>query len=128
MDMLFIGTQVALPHVNAGRLRVLALTGAKRWKGMPDVPTMQEAGLKGYENSSWSAVAAPAGTPPAIIARLHKEFVEILRMPDIQKRHAEVGAEIIGSTPEQYHAYLKSELAKFEKLVKAAGIKAAAGG
>ena len=62
------------------------------------------------------------------VARLHKEFVEILRMPDIQRRHAEVGAEIIASTPEQYHAYLKSELAKFAKRVKAAGIKAAAGG
>jgi tripartite-type tricarboxylate transporter receptor subunit TctC len=64
----------------------------------------------------------------AAVARLHKEFVEILKMQDIQKRHAEVGAEIIASTPEQYHAYLKSELAKFAKLVKAAGIKAAAGG
>ena len=71
--------------------------------------------LKGYENSSWSAVAAPANTPPAIIGRLHKEFMEILSMPDIQKRHADVGAEIIASTPEQFHAYLKSELAEVEK-------------
>ena len=84
--------------------------------------------MKGYENSSWSAVGAPANTPPAIIGRLYKEFMEILRMPDIQKRHEEVGAEIIASTPEQFHAYLKSEVAKFGKLVKAAGIKAAAGG
>ena len=116
------------PFVKTGRVRALATTGAKRSPALPDLPTLDEAGLKGYENSSWSAVAAPAGTPPAIISRLNKEFIEILRMPDIQKRHAEVGAEIIASTPEQFHAYLKSELAKFSKLVKAAGIKAATGG
>ena len=128
IQVLFNNLISTTPHVKSGRVRGLATTGAKRSLALPDLPTLDEAGLKGYENSSWSAVAAPAGTPPAIIARLHKEFMEILRMPDIQKRHAEVGAEIIASTPEQYHAYLKSELAKFAKLVKAAGIKAAAGG
>ncbi|MFN7088039.1 MAG: tripartite tricarboxylate transporter substrate-binding protein, partial [Burkholderiales bacterium] len=84
--------------------------------------------VPGYENSSWSAVAAPAGTPKPILARLHQEFAEILKMPDIQQRHADVGAQIIGGTPEQFHAYLKAEVEKFGKLVKAAGIKAAAGG
>jgi tripartite-type tricarboxylate transporter receptor subunit TctC len=128
IQVLFNNLISTTPFVKTGRVRALATTGAKRSPALPDLPTLDEAGLKGYENSSWSAVAAPAGTPPAIILRLHKEFVEILKMPDIQKRHAEVGAEIIASTPEQYHAYLKSELAKFEKLVKAAGIKAAAGG
>ena len=128
IQVLFNNMISTTPFVKSGRVRALATTGAKRSPALPDLPTLDEAGLKGYENSSWSAVAAPAGTPPAIIARLHKEFMEILRMPDIQKRHAEVGAEIIASTPEQYHAYLKSELAKFAKLVKAAGIKAAAGG
>ena len=127
IQVLFNNMISTTPFVKSGRVRALATTGAKRSPALPDLPTLDEAGLKGYENSSWSAVAAPAGTPPAIIARLHKEFMEILRMPDIQKRHAEVGAEIIASSPEQYHAYLKSELAKFAKLVKAAGIKAAAG-
>jgi len=128
IQVLFNNLISTTPFVKTGRVRALATTGAKRSPALPDLPTLDEAGLKGYENASWSAVAAPAGTPPAIIARLHKEFMEILRMPDIQKRHAEVGAEIIASTPEQFHAYLKSELAKFSKLVKAAGIKAAAGG
>jgi tripartite-type tricarboxylate transporter receptor subunit TctC len=128
IQVLFNNLISTTPFVKTGRVRALATTGAKRSPALPDLPTLDEAGLKGYENSSWSAVAAPAGTPPAIILRLHKEFVEILKMPDIQKRHAEVGAEIIASTPEQFHAYLKSELAKFSKLVKAAGIKAAAGG
>ena len=128
IEVLFNNMISTTPFVKAGRVRALATTGANRSPALPGLPTLNEAGLKGYENSSWSALAAPAGTPPAIISRLHKEFVEILKMPDIQKRHAEVGAEIIGSTPEQFHAYLKSELAKFSKLVKAAGIKAAAGG
>ncbi len=128
IQVLFNNLISTTPFVKTGRVRALATTGAKRSPALPDLPTLDEAGLKGYENSSWSAVAAPAGTPPAIISRLNKEFVEILKMPDIQKRHAEVGAEIIASTPEQFHAYLKSELAKFSKLVKAAGIKAAAGG
>jgi tripartite-type tricarboxylate transporter receptor subunit TctC len=128
IQVLFNNLISTTPFVKTGRVRALATTGAKRSPALPDLPTLDEAGLKGYENSSWSAVAAPAGTPPAIISRLNKEFIEILRMPDIQKRHAEVGAEIIASTPEQFHAYLKSELAKFSKLVKAAGIKAATGG
>ena len=128
IQVLFNNLISTTPFVKTGRVRALATTGAKRSPALPELPTLDEAGLKGYENSSWSAVAAPAGTPPAIISRLNKEFIEILRMPDIQKRHAEVGAEIIASTPEQFHAYLKSELAKFSKLVKAAGIKAAAGG
>jgi tripartite-type tricarboxylate transporter receptor subunit TctC len=128
IQVLFNNMISTTPFVKAGKIRALATTGAKRSPALPDLPSIHEAGVKGYENSSWSAVAAPAGTPTAIVGRLHKEFVEILRMPDIQKRHAEVGAEIIASTPEQFHAYLKSEVAKFGKLVKAAGIKAAAGG
>lgn len=117
-----------VPHVKSGRMRALATTGATRSSALPDLPTVAEAGVPGYENSSWSAVAAPAGTPQPIIARLHKEFAGILTMPDIQKKHADVGARIIGGTPEQFHAYLKAEVEKFGKLVKAAGIKAASGG
>jgi len=117
-----------VPFVKSGRVRALATTGATRSSALPDLPTVAEAGVPGYENSSWSAVAAPAGTPQPIIARLHKEFAGILTMPDIQKKHADVGARIIGGTPEQFHAYLKLEVEKFGKLVKAAGIKAASGG
>jgi tripartite-type tricarboxylate transporter receptor subunit TctC len=116
-----------VPHVKANRVRALATTGAKRSPALPDLPTIEESGVKGYENSSWSAVAAPAGTPRPIMDRLSREFTEILKLPDIQQKHADVGAEIVASTPEQFHAYLKSEVAKFGKLVKAAGIKAAAG-
>ena len=128
IQVLFNNLISTTPYVKSGRVRGLATTGATRSPALPDLPTLDESGLKGYENSSWSAIAAPAGTPQAIVTRLHRELVEILRLPDIAQKHAEVGAEIIGSTPEQFHAYLKSEIAKFGKLVKAAGIKAAAGG
>ena len=128
IQVLFNNMISTTPHVKANRIRALATTGAKRSPALPDVPSVAESGVPGYENSSWSAIAGPAGMPKPLVARLHKEFVDILRMPDIAQRHAEVGAEIIASTPEQFHAYLKSEVAKFGKLVKAAGIKAAAGG
>jgi len=128
IQVLFNNMISTTPHVKANRVRALATTGAKRSPALQDIPSVAEAGVPGYENSSWSAIAGPPGMPKALVARLHKEFVEILRMPDIQQKHAEVGAEVIASTPEQFHAYLKTEVAKFGKLVKAAGIKAAAGG
>lgn len=128
IEVLFNNAISTVPQVNARRVRPLATTGAKRLDVLSELPTIAEAGVPGYENSSWSAVAAPAGTPAPIIGRLHKEFSGILADPDIQKRHADVGAQIIGGSPEQFHAYLKAEVAKFGKLVKAAGIKAASGG
>ena len=127
IQVLFNNMISTTPHVKSNRVRALATTGAKRSPALPDLPTVAESGVPGYENSSWSAIAGPAGMPKPLVARLNKEFVEILRMPDIAQKHAEVGAEIIASSPEQFHAYLKSEVAKFGKLVKAAGIKAAAG-
>ena len=128
IQVLFNNAISTVPHVKSGRVRALATTGASRSSALPDLPTVAEAGVPGYENSSWSAVAAPAGTPKPILACLHKEFADILKMPDIQQKHADVGAQIIGGTPEQFHAYLKAEVEKFGKLVKAAGIKAASGG
>jgi tripartite-type tricarboxylate transporter receptor subunit TctC len=128
IQVLFNNAIATVPFVQAKRVRALASTGAKRLAVLPDLPTIAEAGVAGYENSSLSAVAAPAGTPATILGRLHKEFTGILADPDIQKRHADVGAQIIGGTPEQFHAYLKAEVEKFGKLVKSAGIKAAAGG
>lgn len=128
IEVLFNNAISTVPHVRTNRVRALATTGAKRLAVLSELPTIAEAGVPGYENSSWSAVAAPAGTPAPVIGRLHKEFTGILADPDIQKRHADVGAQIIGGSPEQFHAYLKAEVAKFGKLVKAAGIKAASSG
>lgn len=128
IQVLFNNAISTVPFVQAGRVRALATTGAKRLAVLSELPTIAEAGVPGYENSSWSAVAGPAGLPAAIQGRLHKEFTGILGDPDIQKRHSDVGAQIIGGSPEQFHAYLKSEVEKFGKLVKSAGIKAASGG
>jgi len=127
IHLMFNSTIVTAPHIKSGKVRALATTGAKRVAALPDLPTVAEAGVPGFEGSTWSAIGAPARTPRAIIDRLNKEFAAILQMPDIQERHAAADATITGGTPEQFHDYLKSELAKFGKLVKEAGIKAEAG-
>jgi tripartite-type tricarboxylate transporter receptor subunit TctC len=128
IQVLFNNMISTTPHLKTNRLRGLATTGAKRSPALPELPTVAESGVPGYENSSWSAVAGPHGMAKPLQSRLHKDLVAILKMPDVQAKHAEVGAEIIASTPEQFHAYLKTEVAKFGKLVKATGIKAASGG
>src|SRR5688572_28742161 len=128
IEVLFNNMISTTPHVKTNRVRALATTGAKRSPALPDLPTVAESGVPGYANSSWSAIAGPQRMPRPLVTFLHKEFVTILKMPDVQQKHADVGAELIASTPEQFHAYLKAEVAKFGKLVKAAGIKAAAGG
>jgi tripartite-type tricarboxylate transporter receptor subunit TctC len=109
MDMLFIGTQVALPHVTAGRLRALALTGAKRWKGMPDVPTMQEAGLTGYNLINWFGIWLPAGASSALITRLHAEFVRALGDPDIRRQFDEQGLEAVGMPPQAFAGFVEEQ-------------------
>jgi tripartite-type tricarboxylate transporter receptor subunit TctC len=128
IQVLFNNMISTVPQLKPNRLRALATTGSKRSPALPDLPTVAEAGVPGYENSSWSAIAGPARMPQPLVARLHRELVDILKTPEIQQKHHDVGAEIVASTPEQFHAYLRTELAKFGKLVKAAGIKAAAGG
>lgn len=128
IQVLFNNMISTVPHVKGGRVRALGVTGATRSPALPELLTIAEAGVPGYENSSWSAIGAPAKTPAAIVSRLHKEFSDILKLPDIAVKHNEVGAQLVGGTPEQFRAYLKSELVKFGKLVKEAGIPAAAGG
>ncbi len=127
IHMLFNSAVPTVPHVKSGRVRALATTGATRLAILPNLPTVAEAGVSGYENTTWQAIGAPARTPRAIIERLNKELNAILQMPDIQERFAAGGSTITGGTPEQFRDYLKSELAKFSKLIKEAGIKAAAG-
>jgi tripartite-type tricarboxylate transporter receptor subunit TctC len=112
-----------MPHVQSGKLRALATTGAKRMAILPELPTIAEAGVPGYENSTWTAIGAPARTPRAVIERLNQEVNAVLQMPDIRERFAAGASTVTGGTPEQFHEYLKSELAKFRKLVKEAGIK-----
>ena len=109
-------------------MRAIATTGAKRLAVLPDLPTVAEAGVTGYESSTWTAMAAPARTPQAVIERLNREVNAVLLMPDIQERSAAMGSVITGGTPEWFQDYLKVELVKYGTLVKQAGIKPEGGG
>lgn len=122
-QVMFNTVITTLPHVKSGKLRALATTGANRLPSLPELPTVAEAGVPGYENSSWTAIGAPARTPRAIIERLNREFAAVLQLPDIVEKHAAAGSLITGGTPEQFRDYLKSEFIKFGKLVKEAGLK-----
>jgi tripartite-type tricarboxylate transporter receptor subunit TctC len=113
----------ALPQARAGRVRALAVTSAERSAAAPDVPTIAEAGVKDCEISEWNGLLAPAGTPPAVIARLHEEMAKIMRMPDIREKFADLGATPIGSTPQELAAFIRAEMTKWAEVVKAANIK-----
>jgi len=112
----------AVPHLKAGRLRILAVTGTKRTPTMPGVPTVAEAGVPGYEFGIWFAMFAPAGTPQAILARLNREIVKALALPDMREKLAQTGVDAESSTPEQLGQLLRSEVAKWAKIIQAAGI------
>jgi tripartite-type tricarboxylate transporter receptor subunit TctC len=113
----------AQPHIKSGRLRALGVTGAKRAPGADNIPTIAEAGVPGYEAVQWYGVLAPAATPRDIITRLHAGVVRALQNPDVRQRLLNDGAEPVGSSPEEFTAYLRSETAKWAKVIQAAGIK-----
>jgi len=124
IQVLFNNAISTVPFIKSGQVRALAVTSLKRMPALSELPSIDEAGVKGYDNSSWSAVAAPAGTPKEIIARLNSELNQIVKLPDIQERSGAVGAVIVGGTPGQFGDYLKSEIAKFARVVKEAKISA----
>jgi len=107
-----------LPHIKGGKLRPLAVTTSTRSPALPDVPTLDEAGLKGFNIGTWFGVLAPAGTPKEVTERLSTEMVKIIHSPEFRKRMEEIGADPIGNTPEQMAQQIKSETEKFAKLVK----------
>ncbi len=112
-----------LPHIKTGRLRPLGVTGTKRVVSLPDVPTVAEAGVPGYEVVGWYGIAAPANTPRNVITKLHGEIANILKSAEVREKLAADGAEAVGSTPEQFAAFIKSEIDKWGKVVKSAGIR-----
>ncbi len=120
----FVSLPAALPHIRAGKLTALGVSGPQRSATAPEVPTIAESGLPGYELENWYGVLAPAGTPRAIVNKLNGEIVKILQTPDVQQRLNSQGFEIRTSTPEQFAAYLKSESVKWGKIVKDSGAKA----
>jgi tripartite-type tricarboxylate transporter receptor subunit TctC len=114
---------VTLPHIKSGRVRALAVSGTTRLAVMPELPPIAEAGLPGYENTTWVGIGAPARTPQAIVERLNREFEAILQMPDIRETLQSQGTVVTGGSPARFREYLKVENAKYEKLIKAAGIR-----
>lgn len=123
IDLMFDSLSSSLPQVRAGKLRALAVTGAKRYPGMPDLPTITESGLKGFEVTTWLAIWAPARTPKEIVGKLNSDINKILLQPDILRLMADNGAEPGGGSPERLGAHVKSEIAKWGAVVKAANIK-----
>jgi len=113
----------SLPHVKAGKLKAFAITTKSRSALAPTIPTMDEAGVAGYEASIWNGILAPAGTPRAIVNRLHETIVQILKSPQAQERYANVGAEIRYNSPEEFRTLIRFEMEKWAKLIKAAGIR-----
>jgi len=122
-QMMFGSMTSTLPFVKSGRLRAIAVTGAKRSLAAPDVPTVAEAAFPGFEAITWYGLFVPAGTPPAIIARLNTEVVKILRLLDFRDWLVAQGADPVGSTPDELAAFVKTELVKYAKIVKDSGMR-----
>ncbi len=124
VDLAFLAVSATSPHIKAGKLRALAVTGAQRTPVMPDLPTIAEAGgLKEFDISTWWGLLTPAGTPADAISKLSAAMAKIAAMPDIKTRFGELGVEAASDTPDQFGTFIKSEIQKFAKLAKLAGVK-----
>ena len=123
VSMSFDTITPVLPHIKAGKLRPIAVTTARRSAALPDVPTLAESGLAGFDQGTWFGILAPARTPREIVAKLNAEIVRILNQPDVEKRFADIGAEKVANTPEQMAAQIKSDTEKYAGLAKQAKVK-----
>jgi tripartite-type tricarboxylate transporter receptor subunit TctC len=123
VSLYFGNLPTVIRQARDGKLRALAVTGVRRSAAAPDIATITESGVPGYEVTNWFGVAAPAKTPRAIVERLNREFVRALNSPELRNRLMGLGAEPVGNTPEQYQAFVQNEIAKWDKVIKAAGIK-----
>jgi len=122
VQLMFAGAPAVLQHVRAGKLHALGVASLKRIAGAPDLPTLSESGLAGFDVTSWYSIVAPAGTPPEIVARLQREINKALREPDVREKLAGLGAEPIANTPAEFAAMIKTETAKWSEIVKSAKI------
>jgi tripartite-type tricarboxylate transporter receptor subunit TctC len=124
VSMMFDNLPTAIPHIRTGRIHALGVTSAQRSPSLPDLPTIAESGLPGYDVVSWFGVLGPAAMPRPLIDRLHAEIVKALGVADVKDRLAGLGAVIVGSSPAEFTAYIKSEIIKWEKVVRVSGARA----
>ncbi len=124
VQMTIVDTPPLVPHVKSGRVRALAVTSAKRAASMPDLPTLAEAGVRGYDMALWIGLFAPAGTAPDVTSKLTAEVARVVRLPDVRQRLVDMGVEPLGNTSREMADWIKKEIARFGPVVKAAGIKA----
>jgi len=123
LQLMFDNLASSLVQIKAGKVRALAVTTAKRTELAPELPTIAESGLPGFDINTWFGLFVPAGTPPAIVQRLHGEFVKALEAPDVRSKMLALGAEPVGNSPGEFAQYIRSEAVKYAKLVKASGAK-----
>ena len=123
VPLMFGNISVALPHIKAGKLRALASTGATRSPLLPEVPTVAESGLKDYAVATWFGLLGPAGMPADLVARIQRDVARVLATPDIRNRLVDLGVDVAANSPEEFAAYLRSEIARYAKVIKDAGIK-----
>jgi tripartite-type tricarboxylate transporter receptor subunit TctC len=114
----------AAPLAKSGRLRGLGVTGLKRSAVAPEIPTIAEAGLPGYEDYNWYGVLAPKGTPKSIVAKLHADIVEIVKSPELTERLTRDGAEVIANTPDEFARFIREEIERYALVIKASGLRA----
>jgi tripartite-type tricarboxylate transporter receptor subunit TctC len=124
LSFMFNTSGALMPHVQSNRLRALAVSSAKRFSAVPELPTVAESGVPGFDVSSWYALFAPAKTPPAIVRKMNADAVTVMREPQVRQRLEGLGLEVAGSTSEELAAFLRSEMVKWEPVIKAAGITA----
>jgi tripartite-type tricarboxylate transporter receptor subunit TctC len=123
LDLIFANGSASLPHIRSGRMRLIAVSAARRDPALPDVPTIAET-VPGFEMAPWFGLFAPAGTPRDVVMRLNTETVRILALPDVKANYANLGLTAASSTPERFSAYVQEEIGRWAKVVKASGISA----
>ena len=124
IDLVVIGVPAAAPHVKSGKLRALAVLAPQRLPALPEVPTVAEAGLPGFEVTTWYGILAPAGTPRPIITRLNAELAKAMHSPEMKERLAGIGTDPVTGTPEEFAAYIQAEIGKWGDVIRKAGLKA----
>ena len=120
IELMFAPLGVVMPHAKSGRLRMLAVTSARRWPSVADLPTVAEAGLSGYEATGWYGIVAPLRTPPAAVSRIHQEIAKALGQADVRQRVASFDLEPIGNSPEEMTRHVRFEVEKWAQVVRAA--------